>query len=406
MKRKVLLISMMLAIVSNMAAQDPIALEGKEWNIRTNHHIYYFDIRMWIEGDTIIDNIACKKLYKHTKQLWDGGEELLEVYYCRQEGGKYYQNGELMFDFDMQIGDDFYLNEFFQESDIAYTVTHVGDTTLLDGIKRKYLKMAVKEHGTIKYNSNDIWVEGIGSLSMGGILSNLFNGEGQFIDLQRCLYDGTVIYRTPKPYLIADGLQWANCYHAVQDIYTVAYELNGDTIIDGKTYKKEWRTYWEDLSHMEPTGAVMREQEGKVYRKEDDNDEYLWFDYETSIGDTIFYEHSFVTVVGHSYKTLPIEYSARVYRGIDVQVGTYDASIGDGDSSTYYESYLIPGYTATFYEELGLFDTADIIGTPSFLLTGGHTELLWLILNDRKVYQMAEDVFWKDNTRITSTQLC
>ena len=63
MKYKALLLGMMLAIVGNIVAQNPIVLEGKEWNIRTHHHIYYFDIRMWIEGDTIVDDIACKKLY-------------------------------------------------------------------------------------------------------------------------------------------------------------------------------------------------------------------------------------------------------------------------------------------------------------------------------------------------------
>lgn len=204
-----------------------------------------------------------------------------------------------------------------------------------------------------------------------------------------------LVAQTPQSYLVSDGLQWAKCCHYYSGDYSsVAYELRGDTIIDGKSYKKEWSTLWEDLSHMELTGYFMREEAGKVYLKEGDSDEYLWFDYEANIGDTIFYGNSFVKVVGYSDTTIVCNGVSRTYRGVNVQVG------GVSGSSTDFEWQLIPGYIETFYEELGLFMNGDIVRGPSFWETGERIELLWLKRDGTMLYQQEEGVLWKDNTRV------
>lgn len=203
------------------------------------------------------------------------------------------------------------------------------------------------------------------------------------------------VSQTDKPYLISDGLQWAKCYYYYTGDYTTfAYELRGDTIIDGKSYKKEWSTHWEDLSHMELTGYFMREEAGKVYRKEGHSDEYLWFDYEANIGDTIFYGNSFVKVIGYSDTTIVCNGASHTYRGVDVQVGTKTGSDTDGEYS------LISGYIETFYEELGLFTNGDVVRGPSFLETGGRIELLWLKRDGTMLYQQEESILWKDNTSV------
>ena len=198
-----------------------------------------------------------------------------------------------------------------------------------------------------------------------------------------------------KPYLVTEGLQWAKCYNYYPGNYrSVAYEFRGDTIIDGKSYKKEWSTDWEDLSHMELTGNFMREEAGKVYRKSKNSNEYLWFDYEANIGDTIFYDDCFVKVIGHSDTTIVCNGVSRTYKGVDVQVG------GISGSDTDYEYSLVPGYVETFYEDLGLFRNGDVVSDPSFLTTGGWIELLWLKRDSTMLYQQEEGVLWKDNTGI------
>ena len=151
-------------------------MDGKEWLTRVGHSYYFSDVRMWIEGDTIVDGESCKKLYTYTRQLWDGGGELLEIGYCRQDGDKYYQNGKLMFDFSLQIGD-----AFVTEQNVECLITNVSDTILMDGLKRKCL--------TIRHSDReDLWVEGIGSLSM-GLYTNDFAGYGVMKILLSCSYD-------------------------------------------------------------------------------------------------------------------------------------------------------------------------------------------------------------------------
>ena len=206
--------------------------------------------------------------------------------------------------------------------------------------------------------------------------------------------DGIVAQHN-KTYLVSEGLQWAKCFHYHTGEYTTCtYELRGDTIIDGKVYKKEWYTHYEDLSHMKLTGHFMREEAEKVYRKDERNDEYLWFDYAANIGDTIFYEDSFVKVIGYSDTTIVCNGVSRTYRGVDVQVGTNTGSYTD------YEYSLIPGYIETFYEDLGLFKNRDFVSDPSFFATGGIFELLWIKRDGTMLYQQEENVFWKDNTNI------
>lgn len=203
-----------------------------------------------------------------------------------------------------------------------------------------------------------------------------------------------------QPYLVAEGLQWARCNYAAQYIYTLTYELRGDTVIDGKTYKMEWCTRWEDLSHMEPTNRYMREENGKVYHKIANEEEFLWFDYDASIGDTIFYRDSFIKIIGYSDTTITCNGITQTYKGIDVQVGTYDIYIGDSDSSTHYDYYLFPGEMATFYEALGLLTYGDVFQTPEPMLAG-ITFLLWVKRDGTMLYQLEEGLFWQDNTSVT-----
>lgn len=208
-----------------------------------------------------------------------------------------------------------------------------------------------------------------------------------------------MVAQEDKPYLVAEGLQWARCNYAAQHIYTIAYELRGDTVIDGKTYKKEWQTRWEDLSHMEPTNRYMREEDGKVYHKIADEEEFLWFDYNANIGDSIFYRDSFIKVIGYSDTTITCNGISKTYKGVDIQVGAYDIYIGDSDSSTHYDYYLIPGEMATFYESLGLLIYGDVFQTPEPMLVG-ITFLLWIKRDGKLLYQKEEDFLWQDNTGI------
>ena len=398
---------------SKLAANEQdLDVDGKKWHIRTQvpyiDDRYTNDVFMWIEGDTIVEDIRYKKLYKQTRNVKDSSMGTIEVGYCRQEGDKYYQDGKLMFDFGLGEGDMFATSTENEEAGFFYTVVSIGDTLLLDGLPRKYMVIAPSYEGMIKSNHTDIWVEGIGSLSMGIFENDFYYMAGLKKELQCCSYNGIYIYKKKeesKTYLVTEGKEWQFRYFVAQYIRDVTYKLSGDTIIDGHTYKKEWVMGWNGSSQMELTQGFLREENGKVYRKEYNKEEYLWFDYNANIGDTIFYENSFVKVVGHSDTTIICNGVSRTYKGVDVQVGGYDVNISTPDSSTNYEHFLFPGYIATFYEELGLFTTGDIVRSPSFNMEGCVGYLLYVKQGDTILYQREEEnpkeqsKFFADDTK-------
>ena len=359
--------------------------------------IYY---NQWTGNDTIVDGRECVVVWHNLR----GGAKRFGVIYESFNGLVY---------FNYANDEPYSPNDWLCLYDFTPRNWKVGDMicTNIGGIMEQYEEVEKVSSVTLQNGEEVPSIEiyytsiiyGIG-YSNEPFLSpreayNSYSGKSYPINFYRNgeLLWGEEISQTDKPYLIADGLQWAKCcYYYTGDYTTVAYELRGDTILDGKSYKKEWSTHWEDLSHMELTGYFMREDAGKVYRKEGHSDEYLWFDYEANIGDTIFYDYSFVKVVGHSDTTIVCNGVSRTYRGVDVQVGyVYD-------SGTDYEYHLIPGYIETFYEDLGLFTIGDIVSDPSFLTEGSVTELLYVKQGDTMLYQQEEGVLWKDNTGINT----
>ena len=232
MKQFLFLLSVLSVVASKVVAQDPIALDGKEWNIRAGHYIYFSDIHMWIDGDTIVDGMACKKLYKHTKQLWEGGEESLEIGYCRQDGDKYYQNGELMFDLGLQVGDT-----FVSDNSITYTVINVGNIVLKDGVPRKCLTVIDDPNAQPDIYNSDVWVEGVGSLSM-GVFSNDFVSVGQVKTLLDCSHNGQRIYYHDP--IAVDGKEWTLATRGTSPM-EIRLWIDGDTVVAGQKYKRVYK---------------------------------------------------------------------------------------------------------------------------------------------------------------------
>ena len=187
-----------LLLCACMARRTPalIAQEGKAWHIKTQipyyDDRYTHDVHMWIEGDTIVEGLTCKKLYKHTRLRYSDEEGTLQVGYCRQEGERYYQNGELLFDLGLEVGDT-----FVPHRGMPLIVKAVGDTTLTDGLRRKYLMVVDKMDAERDFYRHDYWVEGIGSLQM-GILTNDFIRIGVMRRMLYCTHEGDTIYNYEK----------------------------------------------------------------------------------------------------------------------------------------------------------------------------------------------------------------
>ena len=98
----------------------------------------------------------CKRLYKHSRARYGTDEGTLQVGYCRQEGGKYYQDGELLFDLGLQVGDT-----FMPRRGMPLIVKAVGETTLTDMSPYAY-ELLLRFHQTLNtINDINIVVQGM-----------------------------------------------------------------------------------------------------------------------------------------------------------------------------------------------------------------------------------------------------
>lgn len=393
-----------------------LVTEGKQWAVyyeqswNQDQPVVTHTFRL--QGDTVINGFTYKKKWMSVEK--DLSDWSLFPSYMREENGKVYvmnSRGEeaLWFDYNAQVGDTLCLTSKQATQQCYGLVTSIDDVVLehSDGKQRKRYEIVLGREamsGGVYFTDECIYIhEDVGmfnSPTYGYGLGDhtLFNYGNKFKLL--CVHDnGIALYQSPdgcykeepKTYLVTEGKEWQFRYFVAQYIRDVTYKLSGDTIIDGHTYKKEWVMGWNGSSQMELTQGFLREENGKVYRKEYNKEEYLWFDYNANIGDTIFYENSFVKVVGHSDTTIICNGVSRTYKGVDVQVGGYDVNISTPDSSTNYEHFLFPGYIATFYEELGLFTTGDIVRSPSFNMVGCVGYLLYVKQGDTILYQREEE---------------
>ena len=382
MKQFLFLLSVLSVVFSKIAAQDPIAMDGKEWHIRAGHYIYFSDIHMWIDGDTIVDGMVCKKLYKHTKQLWEDGEERLEVGYCRQDGEKYYQNGELMFDLGLQVGDTFALDNY-----ITYTVINVGDIVLKDGVPRKCLTVIDDPNAQPDIYNSDVWIEGVGSLRM-GVYSNDFVSDGQVKTLLDCSYNGQHIYYHEP--IAMDGKEWhvrEKIVHYIDYSSDVYMWIAGDTIVDDIYCKKLYihtKQLWEGGE--ESLEVRYCHQDGEKYYQNGD----LMYDFSLEVGD------EFATYVDNEENKL-----------LYTVVGVGDTVLLDGLSRKYlvmapsYEGVVIPGYTDIWVEGIG--SLTQGIAQNDFYWSGGViTELQSCSYNGQCIYKKSDTYINNVSSNVSS----
>ena len=240
MRRSILSLLVLFCLVVKAKAQEPIAVEGKEWRFKTQvpyiDDRYTSDIRMWINGDTIVNGIICKKLNTHISELWEDGKEKQKEDYCYSDAGRFYQNGNLMFDFNLKTDDLFIYND--NEINVpgdTLRIINVCDTILGDGMPRKCLTVAVVFYGKTLYELTDIWIEGIGSLTL-GIFQSRINYSGLIIDFLECSCQGQILYKKRDMHIPSVHRQFLNNNALYYDLTgrPVANPTRGVYIKDGR----------------------------------------------------------------------------------------------------------------------------------------------------------------------------
>lgn len=88
-----------------------------------------------------------------------------------------------------------------------------------------------------------------------------------------------------------EGRQWSTeIWNPVSppELYTEIYRIEGDTALDGKTYKKIYCYHTQDLSNRTLYSYACRQDGKKVYvRFYGDQSEKLFFDFSLKVGDTL-----------------------------------------------------------------------------------------------------------------------
>ena len=359
MKQKVIYLFAMLCFAQAMMAQEQkpyLVTEGKQWAVyfeqswNQEQPVVTYTFRL--QGDTIINGFTYKKKWMSLEK--DLSDWFLIPNYMREENGKVYvmnSRGEeaLWFDYNAQVGDTLCLTSKQATLQCYGLVTSIDDVVLehSDGKQRKRYEVVLGREamsGDVYFTDSHIYIhEDVGmfnSPNYGYGLGDhtLFNYGNRFKLL--CVHDnGIALYQspegcykevTPKTYLVTEGKQWA-VYHdnplcSKHRSGTITYKLQGDTILHGKTYKKKWISYKEDLSDMQPYNSFMREENGKVYIA-DIYGEELWFDYTAQVGDTLCFKK------GSEYGRIHDIYDAflgetdstKSYRCYQMQVGKYNS---------------------------------------------------------------------------------
>ena len=269
LKKLLLFMTGILFLPMSMEASEPegynspFAEEGKRWNYRyvCSHPDYQYlnyDYSYFIHGDTIINGIICKKLYyeQSNETSYKGAiyeEEKCVIFFPQGKNKSY-----ILFDFGREVG------EMMITGDEKVSIIEIDSIKVSGIVFRRFLS----EHGAI-------WpyIEGIGTLA-DMFMSAL--APDNFYHFISCEKDGSIIFTASDFYapsisgktFFPEGTSWTlGCYDAIHaksyDVCT--YEVVGDTIISGQTYRNVWAkaTGSEENAMQEPYS--LREESGRVY---------------------------------------------------------------------------------------------------------------------------------------------
>lgn len=280
----------------------PFVENGKEWTMaylgtvspEYQHTFSYQQIKL---GSTIeVDGMTFKQIVNSSWQYdQDGPSNWKETNeYVGEADGKVYlynqqtKNTIQVMDFTLKVGDT-YRQTLTSDPNDGYwdfVVTAVKDTviaTSVDKTPRKCLYLSWSD----SKETDDVWIEGIGSLYEGvqGAYGRMKTGAISMLRI--CKADEQTLYEAYHPFL-KEGKTWnyQEYYHNLWDdeqwMKDVSYVINGTTEIDGKTYYKMYRISEEGSKYY----CALREEDRKVWQYTSDDGDQLLYDFGMSVGDS------------------------------------------------------------------------------------------------------------------------
>ena len=176
--------------------------------------------------------------------------------------------------------------------------------------------------------------------------------------------------------IVEDGKQWNVLFSypwnppEPQHKYTDIYKIEGDTLVDGMSYKVMYATRNEDLTGWNCWGFIRETEDGQVFsRRPSTSDEQLLYDFSMEVGDTIFmYEE-------HNEYMVVVEKGEILVNEEPRQQIVLEYPFGNGEQEVWIE---------------GIGSLYGIINSGSLFLMGGSTDLL--------CYYEDGDLIWQNTT--------
>jgi len=314
MKKCIIVFLWLLFTVPSLAQEgyESLLSESKVWTMGykgvVNPLVYgdiYFFIDTKLVGDTVIKDIHFMQKYQ---RQWNLGEETPAEWtatgeYLGQDGGKIYQytdwskNVALDMDISLNVGDR--IN--YDDIDLLYfEATAVSDTILADADDNKPRRCVEVE--TEMPHITDVWIEGIGSVTLG--IRRMYDhlAAGAVPKLYKCTDGDAVIYQSTlppgeyHPLVVRGGKKWTYHHDTFENVYDYYYILEGDTVIAGKNCLKMYSKNKDNQGEIRFEGALY-EEDRKVYRfhQEIDVPEVL-YDFDCQVGDTLPFQGAYLVI--------------------------------------------------------------------------------------------------------------
>ena len=328
MKRRTLSILSACALCLNMAAQNRSFVEaGKEWQTRL--YIGYYNDALGIQykppysfvidGDTVIGQKACKKLYVYERNDRTTTAYLEALY---EEGQKVYfvpkdsEEGLLMYDFGAKAGEKLTVysgpvltpfNKSYNTFPVPMRVLKEETRKVGNDNRRCLLVVGEDDYQSVMEDNPEgdaeqllapysgWWTEGIGTEH--GPLENWAVGmTGSSLTLCTCTVGTDTLYydatydEQARHFLVDDGKRWNYLWDAASTgapdeyNYEYSYFVDGDTLINNVLCKKIYYEKEKAVSYC----AAMYEAKSRVYYfPKGEEKEQLLYDFTCKPGDRL-----------------------------------------------------------------------------------------------------------------------
>ena len=200
----------------------------------------------------------------------------------------------------------------------------------------------------------------------------------RFIALIALILGGMTMKAQEYHPIVEDGKQWNVLFTYPWNPpepahrYTDIYKIEGDTLLDGMSYKMMYATRNEDLTGWNLWGFIRETENGQVFsRRPSTSDEQLLYDFSMEVGDTI-------CMCDYGYDEccmVVIEKGETIVNGEPRQQIVLEYPWGGGDGEVWIE---------------GIGSLYGIIDSGSHFLTGGSTNLL--------CYYEDGDLIWQNTS--------